>query len=73
MVTDMNGNPVESANVTFYVNSMAVYSELTNPRGTARVFGAQYPQQATLGLRQLPKMAKSGLPAFQRSSLNSIA
>lgn len=37
MVTDMNGNPVESANVTFYVNSMAVYSELSNPRGIATV------------------------------------
>jgi hypothetical protein len=37
MVTDMNRNPVESANVTFYVNSMAVYSELSNPRGIATV------------------------------------
>ena len=37
MVTDMNGNPVESANVTFYVNSMIVYSELTDRRGLATV------------------------------------
>ena len=35
MVTDMNGNPVESANVTFYVNSMAVHFELTDPLGIA--------------------------------------
>jgi hypothetical protein len=37
IVTDMNGNPVESANVTFYVNSMVVYSELTDMRGLARM------------------------------------
>jgi hypothetical protein len=35
MVTDMNGNPIESANVTFYVNSMPVFLTTTNLRGIA--------------------------------------
>jgi len=43
MVTDMNGNPVESANVTFYVNSMIVYSELTDPRGLATMSWSRIP------------------------------
>jgi hypothetical protein len=38
MVTDMNGNPIESANVTFYINSMPVFLTLTNPRGIATFF-----------------------------------
>jgi hypothetical protein len=38
MVAELNGDPVESANVTFYVNSMAVYSQLTDPRGIAAMF-----------------------------------
>jgi hypothetical protein len=38
MVTDQKGDPVESANVTFYVNSMAVHSDLTDPRGMATAF-----------------------------------
>jgi hypothetical protein len=37
MVTDKNGDPVESANVTFYVNSMIIRSELTDPRGLATI------------------------------------
>ena len=43
MVTDMSGNPVESANVTFYLNSMAVHSGLTNPRGIATVSWSKMP------------------------------
>ena len=43
MVTDMSGNPVESANVTFYLNSMAVQSELTNPQGIATVSWSKMP------------------------------
>jgi len=35
MVKHVNGNPIESANVTFYVNSMQVYSTLTDARGIA--------------------------------------
>lgn len=35
MVTNMNGSPVESANVTFYVNSTKVYSMVTDTRGIA--------------------------------------
>ena len=43
IVTDMNGNPVESANVTFYVNSMILYSELTDPRGLATMSWSKIP------------------------------
>lgn len=43
IVTDMNGNPVESANVTFYVNSAQIYSKLTNPRGIATLLGGSIP------------------------------
>lgn len=44
MVTDMNGNPVESANVTFYVNSTPVYSTLTDSRGIASLFWGNIPR-----------------------------
>jgi hypothetical protein len=43
MVAELNGDPVESANVTFYVNSMAVSSQLTDPRGIATVFWSEIP------------------------------
>lgn len=43
MVTDTNGNPIESANVTFYVNSAQVYSTLTNPRGIATAVSDRIP------------------------------
>jgi hypothetical protein len=43
MVTDMRGNPIESANVTFYLNSAVVYSELTNPRGLATAYWSEMP------------------------------
>jgi len=43
IVTDVNRNPVESANVTFYVNSIVVYSELTDPRGLARMPWSKIP------------------------------
>ena len=36
-VTDMNGHLVESANVTFYVDSTWVGSSLTDPKGLARL------------------------------------
>jgi hypothetical protein len=38
MVSDMNGNPIESANVTFYINSMPAFLTLTDPRGIASLF-----------------------------------
>jgi len=47
MVTDIAGNPVESANVTFYVNSRQVYSTLTNPRGVAKMFWDMRPGKYT--------------------------
>jgi len=47
MVTDIDGNPVESANVTFYVNSRQVYSTLTNPRGIATLFWDMIPGKYT--------------------------
>lgn len=43
MVTDANGDPVESANVTFYLNSVQVYSTLTDPRGLATLFSDNIP------------------------------
>jgi hypothetical protein len=43
MVTDTNGNPIESANVTFYVNSGQVYSTLTDPRGIATLVPGRIP------------------------------
>lgn len=43
MVMDMNGNPVESANVTFYVNSRKVYFTLTNARGIATLVWSKIP------------------------------
>ena len=42
-VTEANGTPVESANVTFYVNSMVAYSQLTDPQGIATVFWSEIP------------------------------
>jgi hypothetical protein len=36
-VTDMNGRPVQSANVTFYVDSMMIGSNLTGQDGAARL------------------------------------
>ena len=46
-VTDMNGNPVESANVTFYVNSTKVFYTLTDPRGIATLFWGGIPGRYT--------------------------
>jgi len=43
MVTDTNGNPIESANVTFYVNSAQVHSTPTNLRGIATIFSDSIP------------------------------
>jgi hypothetical protein len=36
-VTDMNGRPVQSANVTFYVDSMMIGSNLTDQKGIAQL------------------------------------
>jgi len=38
IVTDIDGKAVESANVTFYVNSRQVYQTLTNPQGIAKMY-----------------------------------
>jgi hypothetical protein len=43
MVEDMNGNPVASANVTFYVNSTIAYQALTDPRGIATLIWNRTP------------------------------
>jgi hypothetical protein len=43
MITDTDGNPVESANVTFYVNSTIVYHANSDLRGVATLFWNRIP------------------------------
>jgi hypothetical protein len=60
MVTDMNGDPVESANVTFYVNSTQAYFTLTDSRGIATLFWERVPPGRYVWFASASKDAEAG-------------
>jgi hypothetical protein len=60
MVTDMDGNPIESANVTFYINSTPVFLTLTNPRGIATLFVEGIPPGRYIWFASASKDGKAG-------------
>jgi hypothetical protein len=60
MVSDMNGNPIESANVTFYINSTPVFLTLTNPRGIATLFVEGIPPGRYIWFASASKDGKVG-------------
>jgi hypothetical protein len=61
MVAEPNGDPVESANVTFYVNSMAVSSQLTDPRGIATMFWSTIPPRTYTWFAKASKDGEVGV------------